>query len=250
MSCGCQSKRDFSHQPRPMVIKEVKSENDMTKSFVFETPFSECEPGQFIMAWLPGVEEAPFCIANDDPFMLTIAAVGPLTNKIHTLKAGDKLWVRGPFGQGFVADSAVKKPVLVGGGYGSAPMAYLGRCFLEEGCAPVAVLGGRTATSVLAADRFEALNIPLHITTDDGSLGEEGRVTAPVERLLKEGKCDAIYAVGPNGMLAALEDLAKKYNVPAHLSWEEKMGCGMGICGMCEHTDGRLLCLEGPVLSS
>ena len=73
-------------------------------------------------------------------------------------------------------------------------------------------------------------------------------VTAVLEPLLQAGQIDGIFACGPHGMLGALEKLGQKYHVPAQLSWEAYMRCGMGICGACEH-DGTVLCLDGPVLA-
>ena len=85
------------------------------------------------------------------------------------------------------------------------------------------------------------------MTTEDGSLGQRGRVTTALEPLLAANEIDSIYACGPDGMLATLRDLGRQYNIPTQLSWEAYMRCGMGICGSCEH-EGKVLCMDGPVL--
>ncbi len=82
-----------------------------------------------------------------------------------------------------------------------------------------------------------------------GSAGEAGRVTDPVGRWLADDPPSTLYACGPHGMLAALQRQAAAAAVPAQLSWEAYMRCGIGICGSCEH-DGRLLCADGPVLAT
>ncbi|RME83634.1 MAG: hypothetical protein D6775_07645 [Caldilineae bacterium] len=94
---------------------------------------------------------------------------------------------------------------------------------------------------------MQAAGARVLVTTEDGSLGQRGLVTAAVEPLLAAGQVDSLYACGPQGMLQALERLAQGYRVPAQLSWEAYMRCGMGLCGSCVHGD-RLLCLDGPVL--
>jgi dihydroorotate dehydrogenase electron transfer subunit len=168
---------------------------------------------------------------------------------MHHLAVGDRLWLRGPFGQPFRAEKDSQQPLLVGGGYGSAPLAFLAEMLLAHRQSPLAVIGGRTASDIIGLERFENLGVPVTITTEDESSGEAGLVTETVERMLKLGQGDALYGVGPHGMLEALEDLARTYQVPAQLSWEAYMGCAMGLCGMCEHASGKLLCVEGPVLS-
>lgn len=87
----------------------------------------------------------------------------------------------------------------------------------------------------------------LVLTTDDGSRGLHGRVTHALAPLLAEDAVDAVFACGPDPMLAALGELCLAHNVPAQLSWEAYMRCGVGLCGSCEH-GGQLLCLDGPVL--
>jgi dihydroorotate dehydrogenase electron transfer subunit len=86
-----------------------------------------------------------------------------------------------------------------------------------------------------------------HVTTEDGSCGEQGLVTDRLAILLETGQANAVFACGPHGMLAAIARLCRRHGVPCQLSWEAYMRCGIGICGACEH-EGKLLCLDGPVL--
>jgi dihydroorotate dehydrogenase electron transfer subunit len=235
----------FALTPQPLTIQAIQDENYRIKTFVFDGAMPNALPGQFVMAWLPRLDEKPFSLAYHHPLTLTVAAVGPFSNAMHQLQVGDKVWFRGPFGQPFRVMG--NRPALVGGGYGVAPMAWLAEWYKAQGLDPMGFIGGRTAADIIGVGKFEAQGVPVYATTNDGSLGEEGLVTAPVERLLAQGSLDSICAVGPHGMLHALETLAHRYGIPAQLSWEAYMGCAIGICGMCEHTDGSLLCVEGPV---
>lgn len=235
----------FARTPQPLTIQAITQDNYRIKTFVLDGELPQATPGQFVMAWLPRLDEKPFSLAHATPITLTVAAVGPFSNALHALAVSDKLWIRGPYGRGF--RKLGQRPALVGGGYGVAPLAWLGQSLQAQGADPIAFIGGRSRADIIGVERFEALGIPVIVTTDDGTLGEQSVVTHAVARLLREGQIDSIHAVGPHGMLHALEHLAQQYGVPAQLSWEAYMGCAIGICGMCEHSDGSLLCVEGPI---
>lgn len=235
----------FATTPQPLMLKAIVEENYRIKSFVFDGEMPEAKPGQFVMAWLPGLNEKPFSLADNMPLTLTVAAVGPFSQAMHALTVGERLWFRGPYGRPF--EMSGRRPALVGGGYGVAPLAWLASQQRAGGQSPIAVLGGRSREDVIGVERFEDLAVPVLITTNDGTRGEAGLVTTPVTRLLENREIDSLCGVGPHGMLEALAALAKAYEVPAQLSWEAFMGCAIGLCGMCEHDDGALLCIEGPV---
>jgi len=231
--------------PRAISIREVIQENDHTKTFVFDQTWT-AEPGQFLMAWLPRFDEKPFSLVDADPVTLSVAAVGPFTTTLHRLGPGDRGWLRGPFGHGFKATAG---PVLaVGGGYGVAPISFLTRRVKAGGGEVTAVVGARGWSDLLFTERLANEGADVRITTEDGSVGRQGLVTAEVEPLLASGRYTDLVGCGPHGMLAALEVLARQYQIPAQLSWEAYMRCGIGLCGSCEH-DGKVLCLDGPVLS-
>lgn len=238
----------FGCLPRPAVIQEIRVENYRIQTFVLDVCMPQAQPGQFVMVWLPGLEEAPFSLAYHTPVTLTVARVGPLTEALHRLTVGDQLWLRGPYGQPFRPEPEVQYPLLVGGGYGVAPLGFLAEMLLAHGQGPIALIGGRTAADIIGIERFRHLGVPTVITTEDGSLGEAGLVTHPVARLMRAGEGDALYGVGPHNLLEALKSMAEVHTVPTQLSWEGYMGCAVGLCGMCEHSDGKLLCVEGPVL--
>ncbi|MEZ4622145.1 MAG: hypothetical protein R2867_42480 [Caldilineaceae bacterium] len=214
-------------------------------------------PGQFAMLWLPRFDEKPFSLVYNAPATVMVTAVGPFSHLFHELQVGDKVWLRGPFGHGFEVPAAQKRLVLIGGGYGVAPLYWLAQTQLGKATTIDVIIGARTVADILYAERFQALiaeahsgkttTLRLHLTTEDGSSGLAGRVTAALIPLLDAGAVDGIYACGPHGMLAALQQLGQAAQIPCQLSWEAYMRCGIGICGACEH-EGKVLCLDGPVL--
>jgi dihydroorotate dehydrogenase electron transfer subunit len=221
-------------------------ENAKTVSLVLDVSMTAA-PGQFAMLWIPGVDEKPFSISDGDPLQFTIARVGPFSDVLHALEVGDALWVRGPFGRGYSAGAG--RTLLVGGGYGAAPLCFLGRSILAAGAVGIeAALGARSSADLLFVERFQALGVEVHVATEDGSAGARGRVTDVVAPLLESGRFARLCACGPEGMLESLAALCRAARVPAELSYEAYMRCGIGICGACEH-GARLLCMDGPVVS-
>ncbi|MCE7979568.1 MAG: dihydroorotate dehydrogenase electron transfer subunit [Caldilinea sp. CFX5] len=234
--------------PTAATITAVTQDNYRTKTFTLAVTLP-ATPGQFVMVWLPRFDEKPFSLVNANPVTLMVTAVGPFSRLLHEKQPGDKVWLRGPFGQGYRTTGG-QRLALVGGGYGVAPLYWLARSQIEQAATIDVIIGARTAADLLYTDRFQTLTqskIAVHQTTEDGSAGQQGRVTDVLQPLLAAGKLDGIYACGPHGMLTALERLGQQYKVPGQLSWEAYMRCGIGICGSCEH-EGRVLCLDGPVL--
>jgi dihydroorotate dehydrogenase electron transfer subunit len=238
-------------------ICSIKEDNYRTRTFIFDRALPS-NPGQFVMVWLPGNTEKPFSIAGNDPLQLTIVAVGLFTDVVHTLKVGDRMWVRGPLGQGYRPYG--KRILMAGGGYGAAPLLFLARQAIASGMEVHACTGARTERDVLLAEDFKVLGAHVYVTTDDGSLGEKGIITQPIERLLQDPAArpdGGVYACGPVRMLEAIDALCSRYSVPRQLSWEAHMRCGIGLCGSCEialpvsqgdpDRAAWLVCLEGPV---
>ncbi len=234
--------------PTPFHVREKVQENPKTVSLILDGSLG-CTPGQFVMLWLPGVDEKPFSISGSNPLMFTVSRVGPFSEALHALCPGDSVWVRGPFGTGFSLGSG--RALLVGGGYGAAPLAFLARCLLTTapaGSVEVA-LGARTSKDLLFVERFREMGVPVHEATEDGSRGATGRVTEVVKPLLAEDRFSRLQACGPESMLETLAEACRGAGVPAELSCEAYMRCGIGLCGACEH-EGRLVCLDGPVFTT
>lgn len=229
--------------PRPARIRAIQTENPVTKTLVLDTG-TRASPGQFIMLWLPRLDEKPFSLVNDDPLTIAVTRVGPFTQLVHELQVGDRLWWRGPFGRGF--QMMGQRLLLVGGGCGAAPLVFLAYKAAGQGSQVTVVLGACTDRDLLFVDRFLSLGARVLVVTEDGSTGQTGVATDVVAQLLDWRTVDCIYGCGPEGMLNVLEELARRYDLPAQLSWEAYMRCGMGLCGSCDHR-GRLVCWDGPV---
>ena len=229
--------------------------NDTTLWLTFDAEIN-ARPGQFVMAWLPGVGEKPFSIAGMAPFSLMVVDVGPFSHALHQLQPGAKLWIKGPLGHGFQAESS--NLLLVGGGYGAAPLLALAQAARQQGATVTTCLGARSAVGLLLGEEFTQLGCQVETMTEDGSAGRQGLVTLAVEEALVKGEVGLLAACGPTGMLSALARLAKQYHVPYQLSWEAQMRCGMGLCGSCEVPQsfdpalppGWLACFDGPVFIS
>jgi len=239
--------------PRTVRISQIIQETRAIKTFVLEAALPESEPGQFVMLWLPDVDEKPISIAAPDPLTLTVARVGPFSIALHECKVGDYVGWRGPFGRPF--QPRVDQPaILVGGGYGSAPLYFLAERALTGGMPVenvVVALGARRQDYLVFVERFQALGLHPLIATDDGSVGYKGYVTDAVVNYLDlhpMEKPPVIYGCGPEGMLVALYRIARERGLAVQLSVERYMKCGFGICGQCA-LDGLLVCMDGPVLT-
>ncbi|MBI3588157.1 dihydroorotate dehydrogenase electron transfer subunit [Candidatus Micrarchaeota archaeon] len=230
-------------------IAEVRQENYRVKTFVLDCGV-EARPGQFAMVWIPGMDEKPMCIVNDDPLTFSVAKVGPFSSKLHGLGAGDKISFRAPLGNSFAIPTGAKKIILVGGGYGVAALHFLARVAKGKGVEPVMVVGARKRDDVIFEGDFAKLGVKTVVATDDGSGGVKGTAIDAVRQLLDAGeKFDCAYACGPEMMMHALAAVAQKEDMACQLSLERFMGCGIGICGKCD-AGGGLVCQGGPVYNS
>jgi dihydroorotate dehydrogenase electron transfer subunit len=204
----------------------------------------------------------PFSIMSTDPapgtFTVFIKAVGPGSRALASLEPGGVAQCLGPLGTGFTPPPVESEALLVAGGYGIAPFYLFSSELRREGRAPRVFYGGRTAADLPLREPFEALGVPLVAATEDGSLGVRGRVTEPVEAYLDGRHAPAVlYACGPEAMLRAVARLAERRGLPAQLSLDPWMGCGIGTClGCVVRVRGEgtpryaCACQEGPVFDS
>ena len=154
------------HQLTHVISNDL--ENYRTRTLTFDQSLAG-QPGQFVMVWLPGIGEKPYCITNDSPLTLTVVSVGPFSTALNALSAGDKVWIRGPFGHGYQLSG--EKLLLVGGGYGVASLYFLAQQALVQNRQVEVCIGAATARDVLLVEKFEAAGIQVRIATEDGSLG-------------------------------------------------------------------------------
>jgi dihydroorotate dehydrogenase electron transfer subunit len=223
-------------------------------------------PGQFLHL-LAGEDRSlplrrPFSIHRVDPpgaVEVVFDVVGAGTLALSRLRPHELVDVLGPLGRAFAAPGRPAGCVLVGGGYGTAPLYFLAAELLARRCRVDLVIGAATAARLLDPHQAGRLGHSLTVTTDDGSAGRRGLVTDPLADLLARTGAGRVYACGPMPMLAAVSRVAAAAGVPCQVAVEEQMACGTGICFSCVLPVGggtgagpggtRMArsCLEGPV---
>ncbi len=248
-----------------MITAEVVSQSRITEdifSLVLKAAeiAKEAVPGQFVSLFsgdasrlLPRPISLCEINKNKGTLRLVYRIAGKGTKEFSAYKAGDTVQVMGPLGNGFQTEC--KSPILMGGGIGIPPMLELSKCLAEQGIDKKhlhVVLGYRD--SAFLADEFKK-HATVHITSDSGLVGRKGNVVDCVREENLTG--DMIYACGPTPMLRAIKRYAYENDIPAQLSLEEHMACGIGACLACvcktaevdEHfkVNTRRVCKDGPV---
>jgi dihydroorotate dehydrogenase electron transfer subunit len=230
---------------------------------------AQARPGQFVSV---GVEAArtllrrPFAIAGIDPgrstFDVVVASVGHGSGWLALQHPGRALDVVGPLGRGFAVPATAVRCLLVGGGYGTAALEWR---LVDDGHEVELLSGAATAAALYPVSRISgALLVE---TTEDGSRGRTGLVTAALTERLGHGAPAKIFACGPMPMLAAVADIARLGRCDCQVAVEEHMGCSVGVCMTCvvpiaegegerQRAGGRgpagyvRACIEGPVLNA
>jgi dihydroorotate dehydrogenase electron transfer subunit len=162
--------------------------------------------------------------------------IGPSTRLLFDAQPGDRVHCLGPLGRPFVPVAPPDEAWLVAGGVGLAPFAMLAESLRAKGTAVALYYGARSSGELFFLEDFEKLGVRLILTTEDGSRGERGRITIPLERELRGRARDAnvmVYACGPEPMLAAVARLSAAQGRPSQVSVERVMGCGLGGCYSC-----------------
>ena len=233
---------------------------------VLEAPkmAEELEPGQFVHVRVPALEMSalrrPFSVfdAEDGKVTVLYKTVGRGTAALNAAKAGDVIAVEGPLGHGFPLKCG-GVPLLVGGGYGVAPLHFLAKRFVAAAglLRPKVFVGGRTKDDLLALDHFEKLGVEVKVATNDGSAGAKGLVTDPLDDELIELKHKGVdfelFACGPDPMLKAVAMRATGSGSKGWISMDRHMICGVGACYACIQKTVRgnsRCCIEGPVFAA
>jgi dihydroorotate dehydrogenase (NAD+) catalytic subunit len=209
-------------------------------------------PGQFFFLWKPGGMEKPFAAATIDPVSFAIRVMGEFTTAMSEMIPGDKIMIRGPYGNGYtVMEDKTLQYHLIGGGTGIAPLYHLALELNRKGIPKENIhvfLGGRNADQIYLVEEFGKI-AHTHISTDDGSLGFKGFVTQALEDYLQNNKekTSYNYICGPEKMMKAAFDIVKEYpHKEIEASMERYMKCGVGICGICS-MDGMRTCVDGTI---
>ena len=226
-------------------------------------------PGQFVMVKAGGRLEPllrrPFSVFEVLEQRGTIVGlsllskrIGPSTTLLYDARPGDRIQCLGPLGRPFAPITAPDEAWLVAGGVGLAPFATLAQVLRSRNVKVKLYYGARRAAELFYLDMFERIGVELVLATEDGSRGEHGRVTVPLERDLTTRSADAsvmLYACGPEPMLAAVAKISMAHGRPSQVSVERVMGCGVGGCYSCvipiATPEGKphyvRSCLAGPV---
>ncbi len=239
----------FREMPLTLPVSRIRKENDTLRTFYFDQPLP-ANPGQFIMVNIHGVGEKPFSLltAGIKGFAFTAKRLGPFTQALFNLDVGEKLAIRGAFGQGFTVTG--KKILMVGGGYATPPLHYLAQQIRRDSIEQLVIVNGaRSAADLLYVEEFETVADVYHSATDDGSTGFHGTAVDCMQELMKDQDFDQVYVSGPELMSAAAVQVLNKMDLPYEVCLERYMKCGVGVCGSCVmDPTGLVLCMEGPVL--
>lgn len=227
--------------PKMLKIAKVIQEAKGQKSFFFNHSI-DCKPGQFIMVWIPGIDEKPMAVSywSKKEFAFTSQAIGGFTNALDKMKKGDKLGIRGPYGNSF---SIKQNSFVVAGGVGIASVSTL----IDKLKNPLIIYGARSKEHLIYLKRFKNKN--MIAATDDGSFGRKGFTTDVLKEVLRSKNINIVYTCGPEIMMKKVLEICNKHKVPCEASLERIMKCGFGMCGACMVND-KLVCIDGPIFNS
>ena len=229
---------------------------------------SQCKPGNFVAISVGGpnsrmVLRRAFAISRTTTspqyggaIELIVAPFGSGSSWLCALAEGEQIDITLPLGTAFGIPTTSVNALLVGGGYGSAPLFGLAEVLKERGCRVDMLLGASTGSKIYAPLEGKRSVNSLRIFTEDGSMGETGRITAPIAQLVSELQIDVIYSCGPMAMLKAISEILDGGDVVHQCAVEEAMACGIGICMTCvlpvKEENGKInnlrSCIDGPVM--
>ena len=208
--------------------------------------------GQFVQIQLPGfylrrpISINDWTCGENGTLDLIYKVVGHGTEAMKLLPDGTELDLLIGLGNGYNIDGDEQKPLLIGGGVGVPPLYALCKALIKQGKKPAVVLGFNTASEVFWKDEFEALGVPVTVTTVDGSMGVKGFVTSAMD-----SDFDYVYTCGPEPMFKAVYKVLDEKGLSGQFSFEERMACGFGVCMGCScktKYGNKRICKDGPVL--
>jgi len=235
---------------RPILrkINKINQETPTVKSFEFRSDriVEEAYPGQFVMVWVPGVDEFPISIASTNKCRIEIAVskVGKGTEALHQRQIKDYIGVRGPYGNGFSLNG--EKFCAVAGGYGASTIKHL----VEKawGKEFTVLLGAKISDELLYKNDLEKF-ARVKVATEDGSEGHKGLVTDLLLNLFNYERFDQVFTCGPEMMMKKVCEITKKYETPTQVCVERIVKCSCGMCGSCVVGKHRV-CKDGPVFDA
>ena len=228
---------------------------------------AHAKPGNFVAISVGGEDSSmvlrrAFAIyrATDKGLMggtieLVVAPHGAGSKWLANLNVGDFVDLIAPLGTAFGIPTSNANAMLIGGGYGSAPLFALAEILKNRGCRVDMVLGASTASKIYAPLEGKRSVSSLTLTTDDGSTGIHGQITESIPRLIREFGTEVIYSCGPMAMLESINKIAEDIDIVHQCSVEESMACGIGVCMTCVvpmkvESEVKMVrtCIDGPVM--
>lgn len=228
-------------QPRIVKICDILEESANVRTLFFKR-ILDFIPGQFVMVWIPLLDEKPFTISymQKDIAGISVLKRGIFTQALHAKKIGDSIGIRGPYGKGFHTQTKLNACV-VGGGIGMASLATL----VDELSDITIIQGAKTSSEIIYKTRFPEMKL----CTDDGSSGFKGTTVDFLRELLNTRTFHKVYTCGPEKMMYQVVELCKNRGIDCEASLDRYMKCGFGVCGQCD-CSGQRVCIEGPVFTA
>jgi len=241
---------------RIVQIEETIAETPTVKTLVFKDSLSySAKPGQFLMLWIPRVEELPMSVminSKEGYAAVTIRKFGFGSTALFDRKKGDLIGLRGPYGNKFTIRKNYKKILMIGGGTGLVPLLRLASYTNKKKIKSTIVMGARTRQEVffekLTRKIIDETGSLLVVCTDDGSYGIKGSTVSVMSKLVRDDTFDCVYTCGPELMMKRVVELSNQNSLPVQASLERYMKCGIGICGSC-CLDSSLVCQDGTVFN-
>ncbi|MDI6821694.1 MAG: dihydroorotate dehydrogenase electron transfer subunit [Actinomycetota bacterium] len=243
-----------------VLLKEQIAPGIYTLRFFCREIASRAKPGQFIHVKCGEnrnfILRRPFSIhriLGPDTFEILFKVVGKGTSCLAQLHPHEILDIIGPMGSGFTIDDGLKSTILVAGGMGIAPLVSLIEEIDLQRIRLYILQGAATRERLLYFMYLKRIARKIFLATEDGSIGHKGLVTDLLHVAIKECKPDCIYACGPEEMLKEVAEISSEFEIPAQVSMERRMGCGIGAClsCVCDTRDGyKRVCIDGPVFDA
>ena len=244
-----------------IIINNIQISNDKYLLRIkSKESYKHSKAGQFFMLKSNTFLRRPISLhyIDNDILEFYYQVKGEGTEYLSKLKENDTISIQGPLGNGFDTNINNKKILIVAGGMGIAPIKLLIEKLNNSNNSITLIMGGADSSAIKIMDRFDTNNTDLHITTDDGSVGDKCNTVDKTKELLKEKTFDIIYTCGPTVMMKALIKVAKENNILCYASLEERMACGVNACLGCnieikDEKSGYILkkvCHDGPVFNA
>ncbi len=232
----------------PTVVPILSSvqETDNIKTITFQMK-EVVIPGQFFMIWIPGIDEIPMSVSyiSKEIKGITFRRIGDATKALYLLKPGERIGIRGPYGNGFQIKG--KNPLFVGGGTGIAMLAPAIESAQKKNLKSTAIIGVKSKNELFFENRLRNCGAKVLVSTDDGSKGYKGFASDLAKEILTKETFSSVYTCGPETMMKSLFEHFKK--IPFQASLERFMKCSIGLCGQCCIGRGIRVCVDGPIFN-